>query len=45
MNFFIGTANKPRKDLLDQLRIFCRMALRGVLAFYNGQTQAEWYLR
>ena len=30
---------------LDQLRIFYRMAVRGVLAFYNGQTQAEGYLR
>ena len=26
---------------LVQLRIFCRMAVRGVLAFYNGQTQTE----
>jgi hypothetical protein len=37
--------NKPRKVLLDQLRVLCRMAVRGVLAFYNGQTQAEGYLR
>ncbi len=41
MNFFLGTANKPRKVLLDQLRVLCRMAVRGVLAFYNDQTQAK----
>ncbi len=42
---FLGTANKPRKVLLDQLRILCRTAVRGVLSFYNGQIQAEGYLR
>ena len=36
----------PERHLrISQLRIFCRMAVRGVLAFYNGQTQAEGYLR
>jgi hypothetical protein len=29
---------------LDRLRIFCRMNVKGVLAFYSGQTQAEGYL-
>jgi len=28
---------------LDRLRIFCRTAVRGVFAFYNGQTQVEGY--
>ena len=34
-----------RSPMLDQLRIFCKMAVRGVLSRYNGQTQAEGYLR
>jgi len=45
MNFFLGTANKPRKVLLDQLRILCRTPVRGVFSFYNAQIQAEGYLR
>jgi len=32
-------------SLLNYLMIFCRTALIGVLSFYNGQTQAEGYLR
>jgi len=29
---------------LDQLRIFGRMAMRGVLSFYNSQTKVERYV-
>jgi len=41
LEFFTETANKAQKSLLDQLRIFCRTALRGFLAFYDGQILAE----
>ena len=34
----------PKNPMIDQLRIFCKTALRGVLAFYNDQTQAKGYL-
>lgn len=36
---------KHENSLLNYLRIFCMTALRGVLSFYNGQTQAEGYQR
>jgi hypothetical protein len=31
---FSGTVNKPRETLKDQLRIFCRITLRGISSFY-----------
>jgi len=42
---FAGTANKPQNFILNYLKIFCKMAVRGILTFYNGQTQAEGYQR